>query len=100
MPHPNEDPIVTSSRREAVLTVVLWATALTYSVGYCYLYGYNRELDSSLDGMEFFFGWPDWVFWGIVVPWGTCTVVSTIFAFFVMTDAPLGEDRDDDEELI
>lgn len=100
MPHPNEDPLVTSSRREAVATVVLWSTALAYSVGYCYLHGYNRTLDASLSEMKFYFGWPDWVFWGVVVPWGACVVVSALFAFVFMQDAPLGEDHDDEEELL
>jgi hypothetical protein len=101
MPYPNEDPIVSSSRREAVATVVIWASALCWSVGYCYTHGYNRPLDASLTGMEFYFGWPDWVFFGIVVPWGACVVVSTLFAFVFMQDAPLGEDRDDDDgELV
>ncbi|MGC3966979.1 MAG: DUF997 family protein [Pirellulales bacterium] len=99
MPHPQEDPIVRSSRREAVATVVIWFAALCWSVGYCYAHGYNRPLDASLEGMTFYFGWPDWVFFGIVVPWGSCVIVSTLFAFVFMQDAPLGEDRDDDGEL-
>ena len=49
---------------------------------------------------RFHLGWPDWVFWGIVVPWGACVVVSALFAFVFMQDAPLGEDRDDEEELL
>ena len=95
MPHPNEDPLVTSARREAVATVVLWATALAYSVGYCYLHGYNRPLDPSLSEMKFYFGWPDWVFWGIVVPWVTCVTLSAIVSQFLMRDEDLGIDPDE-----
>jgi hypothetical protein len=100
-----EDPIVRSSRREAVLTVVIWASTLAYTVGYCYTHGYSRgagtndrKLDASLEGMTFYFGWPDWVFWGIVVPWGVCTVVSAIFAFVFMRDAPLAAEGGDEPE--
>lgn len=98
MQHPNEDPVVTSSRREAIWTLALWCVTLTYSVGYCYLNGYieNRPLDKSLAGMTFYFGWPDWVFWGIVVPWLACVVVSTWFAFFFMRDGKLADDLDVD----
>jgi hypothetical protein len=102
-----EDPLVSSSRREAIVTALLWLAALCYSVGYCYTHGYNRgtagfdrKLDPSLDGVQFYFGWPDWVFWGIVFPWGVCTVISAIFAFAFMRDEPLGADRSDDEDLI
>lgn len=97
MPDPREDPIVTSSRREAVVFFVIWTTTLAYTVGYCYTHGYGRKLDASLDGMMFYFGWPDWIFWGIVVPWCVCTVLSVIVGTIVMRDAPLGEDVEEDE---
>lgn len=92
MPRFVEDPVVTSSRREAVWTFLLWCAALVYSVGYCYFNGYNRPLDKSLDGMKFYFGWPDWVFFGIVVPWLICVVISTLFAFAFMRDGKLADD--------
>ncbi len=95
----NEDPVVTSSRREAVWASLVWATALAYSVGYCYRYGYGRDLDPSLADMRFYFGWPDWVFFGIVVPWLVCTAISVLFAFVLIQDAPLGEDRGDEDVL-
>lgn len=87
-----EDPIVVSSRREAICFAVLWCSTLAYTVGYCYTHGYNRKLDSSLDGMTFVLGWPDWVFWGIIFPWSVCTLISIVFATMVMRDAPLGEE--------
>jgi len=87
-----EDPIVTSSRREAIGFAVLWLATLSYTVGYCYTHGYNRDLNDTLDGMTFVLGWPDWVFWGIVFPWGVCTLISIVFATLVMRDAPLGEE--------
>jgi hypothetical protein len=39
---------------------------------------------------------PDWVFWGIVVPWGICILASTVFAFRVMGSESLGEEIDAD----
>lgn len=100
MPEPLEDPIVRSSRREAICFAVLWCITLAYCVGYCTTHGYDRKLDASLDGMTFIFGWPDWVFWGVVAPWLTCTVISIVFALRVMRDAPLGNDADDEEETL
>lgn len=91
-----EDPVVTSSRREAIIVTLMWGAALAYSVSYCYMHGYrhSRPLDKDLNGMDFYFGWPDWVFVGIVAPWLVCVVLSTIFAFFVMSDGKLADDLD------
>lgn len=87
-----EDPIVTSSRREAICFAVLWFATLAYTVGYCFTHGYDRPLDGSLEGMTFVYGWPDWVFWGIIFPWSVCTLLSIVFATVIMSDAPLGEE--------
>jgi hypothetical protein len=88
---PREDTIVRAARREASLALGTWLVAMLYSVTYCYLNGYGRSVDS----LDFVLWFPDWVFWGIVVPWGICIVFSTIFAFRVMGDESLGEEADD-----
>jgi hypothetical protein len=88
---PREDPLVRSSRREAALALGIWLVALAYTLTYCYLHGYNRSPES----LTFVLWFPDWVFWGIVVPWIVCVVVSTYFAFRVMGDEPLGEEFDE-----
>lgn len=85
MPRP-EDPVVTNGRREALLTFIVWLAALAYTVGYCYLFGYGRSADS----LKFVLWFPDWVFWGIVVPWLACVVITSYFAFRIMGDEPLG----------
>jgi hypothetical protein len=87
LPDPDEDPVVRDSRREAAITLVLFALAVTYTVGYCTLFGYNR----SLAGMTFVLGVPDWVFWGIVVPWCACTVAGWVMSIFVISSNPLEE---------
>ena len=63
----------------------IWFLATAYSVGYCCTYGYNRAPDS----LKFVFGFPDWVFWGLVLPWGVCTIVASGFAFWFMKDEDL-----------
>jgi hypothetical protein len=88
-----EDPVLRSARREAVVVLVMWLGALTYTVLYCYLYGYNRSLDS----LTFVLGFPDWVFWGILTPWAICLILSYLFAVFFMRDEDLGEDPVDTE---
>lgn len=89
MSNVKELPLLRSARREALAAFGIWLVATVYSVGYCYLYGYNRSPES----LTFVLGFPDWVFWGIIVPWGVCTIGATIFAFWFMTDEELPESQ-------
>lgn len=95
MTTPQEDPVARSARREAALAFIAWAVAMTYTVGYCYLYGYGRDVET----LRFVLWFPDWVFWGIIVPWGVCIVLSVVFAFGIMSDDSLGDDLEDGSEL-
>lgn len=85
-----EDPVVRSGRREAYWSLSLWLAAAIYSVTYCTLWGYGRSVES----LTFVLWFPDWVFWGIVVPWIACTVVSIYFALRVIEDDPLSSADD------
>lgn len=82
-----DDSVLRSARREAIVVAFIWIAALGYTVGYCTLFGYNR----SIDEMTFVIGFPDWIFWGIVVPWTVCLLVSWWFAYSFMADETLGE---------
>jgi len=86
-----EDVVVKAARREAIMALAMWIIAMLYTITYCYLHGYNRSVES----LTFVLWFPDWVFWGIVVPWLTCIVLSTVFAFRVMGDESLGDDVDE-----
>jgi hypothetical protein len=88
MAQSNEDPVLKSSRREAAFVLTVFTAALVYTTTYCGLFAYGRSPES----LKFVFGFPDWVFWGIVVPWGACVLVSCWFAYFFMTDEDLGEE--------
>ena len=61
-----------------------------YSVTYCTLFGYGRKIES----LTFVLWFPDWFFWGIVMPWGACTAVSIYFALYVIEDDPLASSED------
>ncbi len=87
MTRPPEDVLVRRSRRESALALATWLAAMLYTVSYCYLHGYGR----SVEDLTFVLWFPDWVFWGIVVPWGVCVLFSCVFAFGIMGDEPLGE---------
>ena len=50
-------------------------------------FGYGRKPES----LTFVLGFPDWVFWGLILPWGVCTIISSLFAFWFMVDEELPE---------
>ncbi len=85
-PVPDEDPLLKSARREALVCLFVWLVATGYSVLYCWMYGTDRSLDS----LTFVLGFPDWIFWGVIVPWGACTIFSAWFCMFYITDEDLG----------
>ena len=84
-----EDPVLRSSRREALLVLSVWLAACLYTVGYCYAFGFGREAES----ITYVLGFPDWVFWGIIAPWSVCTAICFVLAYFVIRDEDLGEEQ-------
>ena len=82
-----EDPVLTSARREAIVVFLIWLAACIYSVGYCYLFGYHRSAES----LRYVLGIPDWVFFGLLVPWTICTGLSFWISNYFMRDDDLGE---------
>ena len=59
-----------------------------------YTYGYGR----SLEDLTFVLGFPDWVFWGIIVPWSVCVAFSFYFGATFMRDHDLGEELPETED--
>jgi hypothetical protein len=84
-----EDPVLTSSRREAVVVFFIWLAACIYTLAFCYRYGYGRDPAT----LTYALGVPDWVFWGVFTPWTICTLLSFWVANFFMADDDLGEVR-------
>jgi hypothetical protein len=94
------------ARREAAVVAVVWLLALTWTVGYCYLRGYQHPPDSWLvqsglasadPGREFrqYAGLPEWVLFGILAPWLACTAFTVIFGLFIMKDDDLGTESEE-----
>jgi hypothetical protein len=90
-PAPKEQQLLGHARREGLLLMAVWALALLWSVGYSRLFGYDRNADD----IPLILGMPDWVFWGIAVPWVICFLFTTWFCFFFMADDDLGRDADE-----
>ncbi len=94
-----------NARREAIFVLCIWFLALVWTVGYCYLFGYRHAPDSwlvrngvveaSASGrMPTHLGLPSWVFWGIVVPAGCCSVITLLLGLFGMKDDAMGEEQE------
>ena len=88
-----EDPLLHSARREALVVLGVWLAACVYTIGYGFAFGYERDLET----LTFVFGFPDWVFWGIVTPWSLSTAISIWFAMVFMSDEDLGAEPAEDE---
>jgi len=89
MPARQEDPVLTSSRREALVVLAIWTAACVWSVGYCFAFGYERAPSS----LRYVAGVPDWVFWGVLVPWSVCTVLSFWVSNVLLQDQDLGAEQ-------
>lgn len=93
MSRPVEDPVVRSSRREALCVVGLWCVTLVYCVTIYATLGRPRPVEE----LRFVWGLPEWVFWGVCLPWIVCLGLSVVFAYGVMRDEHLGPEREDDD---
>jgi len=95
-----------SARREAAITILVWFVALLWTLGYCYLRGYEHPADSWLvtsgwatppgKPVKTVLGVPEWIFYGIVVPWLVCTAFTVLFGLFGIRDDELGAAPDEE----
>lgn len=88
MPPAHEDPLLTSARREMFITFGIWLIAMCWTIGVSVTWGYGRDPAT----LTYVLGFPDWIFWGVITPWATSTLVSAIFAMGFMQDAPLEDE--------
>lgn len=82
-----DDPVFLHSRREALIILALWAAALAWVVPYCYVYGYHDVPDPAQ--LEMVFGIPSWVFWGVLMPWIACTLMTIVICVWFIKDDDL-----------
>ena len=115
-----DDPIYRNSLREARFILAVWVVCFLWTVSYCYFNGYlsHEPLTSStgpgvanlLGPLESFnrdpesltypldLGIPDWVFYGILMPWVICVVLSFWYGLFMFTEDDLSEGAQKDEK--
>jgi hypothetical protein len=81
-----DDPVLKTTRREALVALACFVLALGATVGICAWRGYGRSPES----LTFILGIPDWVFWGVLCPWAASFAAAFWFAFRFMKDVDLG----------
>lgn len=97
------------SRREALFVAGVWTVAMLWTVGYCYLFGYQHDEKSLAVQLgltqpnlqrtpDIVLGFPDWIFFGIIVPWVISTIFTIWFGIKGMADDDLGVEAADEAE--
>ena len=113
-----EDPVYRHCLREMRLILGLWLICFIYTVTFCYCRGYltheplaastgpdiaellgplpelNREPASVTYPLGL--GIPDWVFYGIVLPWLFCILASLYFCAFIFVEDELSDSTQQD----
>lgn len=93
-PPPNRfDSVYRNARNEASVILFVLASLLVWTVGYCYADGYYLTGDE----ITTFWGFPNWIFFGVMVPWGAATLFSIVFGWLFMADDDLGKEADSHE---
>ncbi|MDA0831882.1 MAG: DUF997 family protein [Planctomycetota bacterium] len=91
-----DDPVLVSSRREASIVLIVFLISLVWTVLASNYLGYDRKKED----LEYVFGFPDWIFWAIIVPWGSCIVFSFIFGAFFVRDEDLGQELEEQSDFL
>jgi hypothetical protein len=91
--HASEDPALSNSRRESLITFAIWLAACVYSITVCFRMGYWRDAAT----LTYVLGFPDWVFWGVILPWSVCTGLCFWMAYFYISDDDLGEEQAEEQ---
>lgn len=113
-----QDPLYRNSLREARLILIIWFLCGIITVTICYLFGYlSHEPDLNSTGPDLVnifgsfekfdrtpeslttplgLGIPDWIFYGIVIPWLVCIGFTFWFCLSYFSE----DELDDDETLL
>jgi hypothetical protein len=111
---PRIDLLYKNALREVAVILSAWTVCLVYTVTYCYLYGYlshegtpesmgpdigtlvgplssfNRDPESLTTPLGL--AVPDWIFYGVVLPWVLCILFSLWFCLFYFREDDLGSE--------
>lgn len=97
--------LLRNAYRELTVCVIVWLVALLWTLGCCLLMGYQHPPDSwvvrsgwarnpAAQDVAIWFGFPDWVLLGIIVPWVVATLFTVVYCLCWMPDDDLGHDEE------
>jgi hypothetical protein len=86
--HVETDPVYQNSKRETFWILLIWAAFALWVVGVAGWLGFDSDPNAPVKTV---WGFPDWVFWGIAIPWLGANIVIIYFANKVMKDDPLSD---------
>ena len=89
------DPVFVHSRREAWVIMGIFLVFGVYSITASFLLGRLPE-DGNLSRIRTMFGMPNWVAWGVLLPWLLANIVTAWFCFGFMKNDPLDDEAEDD----
>ncbi len=89
--NPKTDPVYQNSKRETQWILFIWALFAIWVVGISGWLGYKTDPEAPV---KVVMGFPNWVFWGIAVPWLGANIAICTFAIKFMKDDPLGDDSE------
>lgn len=69
--------------------MLTWLAACIYTCGYAFFFGYGKEYPRLIWGI------PEWIVWGIGVPWFACLAVTVWLSLWGIRDEDLGEEAGD-----
>ena len=81
-----------TSAREGIVSMAVAILLLAISGAVTAAWGYDRPAES----IRYILGIPDWIFWGVLLPWAAATAFTGWFALRYMKDEDLGSERDEE----
>ncbi len=66
--------------KEFKVGVIVTAIYISVSSAISYFLGYGRDPNT----IKLIAGIPDWVFWGVIIPWVLIVLFTTIYGLFIM----------------
>ncbi|MCC9598941.1 YhdT family protein [Stieleria sp. JC731] len=86
-----DSTLLRNSLREAKWILLIWCGCFLWVIGYCCLNGYQ----TTAQPLQLTFGFPSWVFWGVLMPWLLATTISVWFALLKIQNDSLEIDSAD-----
>jgi hypothetical protein len=79
--------LLRNARREAALILAVWAGLLVWVVGASWGRGYGRPPED----FRSILGMPDWILWGVALPWLVATLLTLVIGARVLKSDALAE---------